>query len=52
MAEGEKRVMEILTQAIPKMTELERERMIGFAEGLAYQHQDEAQKITIRQEVQ
>ena len=50
MAEGEKRVMEILTQAIPKMTELERERMIGFAEGLTYQHQDEAQKKAAKRE--
>ena len=39
MAEREKRVMEILAYTIPKMTELERERLIGFAEGCAYKPQ-------------
>ncbi len=36
MSEKEKQILESLGKAIPAMSELEKERFLGFAEGMAF----------------
>lgn len=42
MSEKEKQILENLGRAIPAMTELEKERFLGFAEGMAFKADSEA----------
>lgn len=36
MAENEKKIIATIAQALPKMTEREKERLLSFSEGMAY----------------
>lgn len=42
MSEKEKMILENLGRAIPGMTDLEKERFLGFAEGVAFKAAGEA----------
>jgi hypothetical protein len=45
MSDKEKRILEVFGQTIPKMTELEKERLLAFGEGIAFfKSQQESQK--------
>lgn len=41
MSDKEKQILENLGKALPAMTELEKERFLGFAEGMAFKADSE-----------
>ena len=45
MTDKEKRILEVFGQTIPKMSEMEKEKLLSFGEGLAFfKRQQETQK--------
>ena len=42
MSEKEKEIIETFEKILPKMTELEREKLLSFGEGMAFMKQTEA----------
>ena len=45
MAEKEKQILETISKALPLMTDIEKERLLAFSEGMAYvaEHRAESQ---------
>ena len=45
MSEREKKILETFKSVIPELTELEREKLLSFGEGMAFKAQELKKKI-------